>query len=150
MGRLKKIESPEKMWEYFLEYKKEIRENPILIVEQKKGNTVIPKGFEGELPEPVVYLPQRRPLTLEGFENWCEDNDVINDLGGYFANSNNSYSEYSTICLRIRRNIRQDQIEGGMAGIYNASITQRLNGLTEKTDNTTTIKLGKELEDDYE
>jgi hypothetical protein len=33
--------------------------------------------------------------------------------------------------------IRQDQIEGGMVGQYNPSITQRLNGLTEKTDVTT-------------
>jgi hypothetical protein len=37
-----------------------------------------------------------------------------------------------SVCSRIRKNIREDQIAGGMAGIYNASITQRLNGLTEK------------------
>ena len=30
--------------------------------------------------------------------------------------------------------IRQDQIEGGMSGIYNPSITQRLNGLTDKSE----------------
>jgi hypothetical protein len=32
--------------------------------------------------------------------------------------------------------IRQDQIEGGMVGQFNPSITQRLNSLTEKTDVT--------------
>jgi hypothetical protein len=31
--------------------------------------------------------------------------------------------------------IRNDQIDGGMVGQYNPSITQRLNGLVEKTDN---------------
>ncbi len=46
------------------------------------------------------------------------------------------------ICSRIKRAIRQDQIEGGMVGQFNPSITQRLNGLTEKTDVTTN---GKEL-----
>jgi hypothetical protein len=30
--------------------------------------------------------------------------------------------------------IRQDQIEGGMAGVYNPSITQRLNGLKENIE----------------
>jgi hypothetical protein len=30
-----------------------------------------------------------------------------------------------------------DQIEGGMTGQYNASITQRLNNLTERVDTTT-------------
>jgi hypothetical protein len=30
-----------------------------------------------------------------------------------------------------------DQIEGGMVGQYNASITQRLNNLTERVDTTT-------------
>jgi hypothetical protein len=45
------------------------------------------------------------------------------------------YEQYLPICRVIRQMIRQDQIEGGMAGIYNPSITQRLNGLVEKTQN---------------
>jgi hypothetical protein len=48
-----------------------------------------------------------------------------------------SYSAYLPICSHIKKLIRQDQIEGGMVGQYNPSITQRLNGLTEKTDVTT-------------
>jgi hypothetical protein len=55
----------------------------------------------------------------------------------YFANKDGRYSEYATICSRIEEAIRRDQIEGGMVGQYNASITQRLNGLTEKVDTTT-------------
>ena len=35
--------------------------------------------------------------------------------------------------------ISGDQIQGGMAGLYNPSITQRLNGLVEKVDNTVNI-----------
>jgi hypothetical protein len=46
------------------------------------------------------------------------------------------YGDYVSICTRIRKNIRQDQIEGGMTGIYNTSITQRLNNLTEKHEVT--------------
>jgi hypothetical protein len=55
----------------------------------------------------------------------------------YFENRDNRYNEYVAICSRIKRTIRQDQIEGGMVGQFNPSITQRLNNLTERTDITT-------------
>jgi hypothetical protein len=125
MGKRKYIETPEKMWEYFVAYKKEAKENPIIV-----------KDWVGKDAD-QVYREKERPLTLEGFENWCADNEIIEDLSNYFANYNNAYSEYLTICSRIRKAIRQDQIEGGMVGIYNPSITQRLNGLTDRQDLTT-------------
>ena len=49
-----------------------------------------------------------------------------------------------------REYFRNNQIIGGMLGVFNPSITQRLNGLTEKQDVTNTIKLGKEIEIIYE
>lgn len=121
IGRPKAIESPEKLWEYFELYRHEIRLNPI---ERKvKGN----KGFI------LSHEELRRPLTMEGFEMWCHENEIISDLGDYFSNKDERYSDFATICQLIKKAIRQDQIEGGMAGIYNPSITQRLNGLTDKT-----------------
>lgn len=119
MGKNKYIETPEKMWEYFLSYKEFTKNNPILV-----------KDWVGKDAD-EVHREKERPLTIEGFECWCYDNDIINDLSNYFANSNDKYSDYSTICSRIRKAVRNDQIEGGMAGIYNPSITQRLNGLSE-------------------
>jgi hypothetical protein len=56
-------------------------------------------------------------------------------VSDYFENKKDRYSEFIPICRALKKIIRQDQIEGGMAGIYNPSITQRLNGLTEKTEN---------------
>lgn len=136
-GQPKKIKDPERMWDLFCAYRSEVRDNPIMIVEQKKGNTILPKGLTAEefkmYANTIIELPARRPLTMEGFENYCADLDVIQDLGDYFSNKNDAYKEFSTICSRIKREIRQDQIEGGMVGIYNPSITQRLNGLVEKT-----------------
>lgn len=137
-GRPKKIVSPQKMWEYFLEYQKHTKKGPRKVKDWVGGMAM------------EVTREKEIPLTLEGFENWCENNDIITNIDRYFANLNNDYEEFRSICTRIRKNIRQDQIEGGMAGIYNASITQRLNGLTEKQDVTNTIKLGKELEAEYE
>lgn len=115
----KKIETPEKLWEYFVAYKKVIKDNPI-IVEDWVGKDA-----------DAVHRRKERPLTIEGFENYLEDNDIISHLSDYFANTDGRYTDYTTICSRIRRNVKQDQIEGGMVGIYNPSITQRLNNLAE-------------------
>lgn len=122
MGKHKYIETPEKMWELFQQYANDTKNSPILVQDYvgKDGN--------------MVYREREKPLTLDGFECWCYDKGIISDLSNYFANSDNKYSDYSTICSRIRKAIRTDQIQGGMAGIYNASITQRLNGLTDKSE----------------
>ena len=52
------------------------------------------------------------------------------------SNKDNRYSDYATICSYIKKKTRRDQIEGGMAGIFNPSITQRLNNLAENTKTT--------------
>jgi hypothetical protein len=123
MGRHKAIETPELMLQYFTEYAEYCKSNPI-----KVHDFVGKDGDE-------VYRLRERPLTIEGFENYCYNQGVIGDLSHYFANTNNAYEEFLTICSRIRKTIRQDQIEGGMAGVYNPSITQRLNSLVEKSEN---------------
>lgn len=121
-GKPKYIETPEKMWQLFTEYRDAAKSKPILVQDfvGKDGNE--------------VNRERERPLTLEGFENYCFEKDIINDLGDYFSNKDGKYADYSTICRAIRKIIRQDQIEGGMAGIYNPSITQRLNGLVDKAE----------------
>ena len=76
------------------------------------------------------------PLTMEGFNVWAyKDYGVIRQ---YFLNQDGLYEDFITICSHIREEIRHDQITGGLLGEYNASITQRLNGLKELTDNTNT------------
>ena len=120
-GRPKAIKNPEELWEHFINYKNLTKANPIIVVDFV--------GSKGQRDE----RPKERPLTIEGFENYLEDMEIINDMSNYFANTEGRYTEFSTICMRIKRSVRTDQIEGGMAGIYNPSITQRLNGLVEKT-----------------
>lgn len=128
MAKKKYIESPEKMWELFLAYKKETKENPKLV-----------QDFVGKDGD-KVYREREKPLTMEGFENYVADQDLNQELSHYFANLDDRYSEYVAICSRVRREIRQDQIEGGMVSIYNPSITQRLNGLTDKTESTVKVE----------
>ncbi len=127
MGKPKYIETPDKLWEYFEQYKKDTKSRPFLVKDWVGKDAV------------DVYREKERPLTIEGFECWLADQNIIDNLSNYFANSDNRYSDYSTICSRVKKAVRQDQIEGGMAGMYNPSITQRLNGLVEKTQTEVNI-----------
>jgi hypothetical protein len=140
----KTIETPEKLYELFEAYKQELLDNPIQIIEQVRGKIIIPKDFDGELGDLArITLPTSRPLTMAGFEVYAFKKKCC--VNQYFDNPDDRYTAYITICSHIRKEIRQNQIEGGMAGIYNASITQRLNGLTDKqeikTDQPTEIKV---------
>lgn len=123
-GHPRNVETPEKMWDLFVEYRNVVKENP-----RYKTEYVGKDGI-------MVQTPLERPLTMEGFETWCYDR--VGVIEQYFKNQEGLYEEYIPICRAIRKTIRTDQIEGGMVGQYNPSITQRLNGLTEKveTDNT--------------
>jgi hypothetical protein len=121
MGRNKLIETPEKLWQLFEDYKEHVIQNPRTIDKALQSGKVVKETL-------------RVPLTMEGFELFCIK--AGSDCHHYFDNTEGRYSDYGTICRMIKKAIRQDQIEGGMVGQYNPSITQRLNNLTEKTDVT--------------
>ena len=121
MAKHKYIETPEKLLELFKGYSNEVKSNP------RKKHVFVGKDGKSE------YELLERPLTMEGFRVYCFIEAGC--IKHYFDNTDNRYNEYSTICAHIRDMIRNDQIDGGMVGQYNPSITQRLNGLVEKTDN---------------
>mgnify|MGYP003436248667 FL=1 len=125
MGLHKAIASPDILWNHFLDYQKKVKDNPIIVKDWvgKDANT--------------VHREKERPLTFIGFQNYLDDIDLIGDVTDYFENKDDRYSDFVRICSRIKRTIKDDQIAGGMVGIYNPSITQRLNGLTDNVDITT-------------
>lgn len=124
MGKNKYIESPEKLWELFTAYKKQVKETPYLrhkVVTNKDGLL-------------NAYEEVEQPLTMEGFECYVMDHTRISypDLSEYFDGKNPSYSDYFHISSRIAREIRSDQVRGGLIGNYNANITARLNSLEDR------------------
>jgi hypothetical protein len=123
-GRKKNIETPLILWDLFFKYKTQVKENPIKVQDYV--------GKDGD----VVWREKEKPLTMVGFQNYLDDNDIITDVTDYFENKENRYKDFIRICSRIKRNIQDDQISGGMVGIYNPSITQRLNNLIEKVEQT--------------
>jgi len=126
----KLIKTPEKMWELFLAYKKDVKSNPIIV-----------KDWVGK-DATDVYREKEKPLTMVGFECYVMDNTEITcpDLTHYFENTENRYSDYVPITSRIRKAIQADQLAGGMTMIYSQNLTARLNGLVDKKE--TEIKGG--------
>jgi hypothetical protein len=122
-GRPRKIDSPEQLLEMFQAYKTYVKENPRYkyVMNQRSGD--------------MVAEPLECPLSIDGFEVYCY-NKFECTVSHYLENTSKSYEDFCTISTHIRREIRQDQISGGMVGQYNASLTARLNGLTEKVEST--------------
>ena len=119
----RKYITPDGMLKIFNEYREWTKENPFEVVDWVGGI-----GKE-------VTRKKERPLTIEGFQNYMIDNGPLKNIKDYFNNRDAAYNDFVEVCSYIKDVIRQDQIEGGMACIYNPSITQRLNGLVEKTEN---------------
>ena len=121
----KYIQTPEKMYELFCKYKDWVKKNPIKV-----------KDWVGGMGK-MVIREKERPITFEGFEVFIMNLDGIQSKGinHYFINQDGGYEDFLSICQRIKKEIRDEQVTGGMAGIYNPSITQRLNNLVERTEN---------------
>jgi len=124
----KSFETPQDLWDAFVKYAEEVKANPRL-------KTVF-VGKDGE----QKLEPLQRPLTMEGFQLFLWDKGIAKGADQYFTNQGGRYDNYVEVCSRIKKSIRKDQIEGGMVGQYNPSITQRLNGLVEKQETSITIE----------
>lgn len=135
MGKFKPIHptrifrQPEEMEKAWTEFKADLKEQakdwPKIQYVGKEGNRVV--------DHPVL------PYTLEGFKRFCRTN--YGEVSQYFKNSNDLYEDFIPVCSRILEEIREQQIIGGMLGVYNPSITQRLNGLTEKVENKHEVEI---------
>lgn len=112
--------TPEELEAYFEQYKKWVEENPILVQDYV--------GKDGD----EVYRKKNRPLTYDGFEIWLRKNSKIKCCQHILDNVKSAYNDFIDVARYIKSSVKADQIEGGMAGIYNPNITARLNGLTEK------------------
>ena len=104
-----------------------------LLVQAKDWQKVQYVGKEGQRMSDDLKLP----YTMEGFEVFCYNN--YGCVEQYFKNSGSYYDDFVPICSYIKKEIRHNQITGGMMGVFNTSITQRLNNLVEKTQDVTPV-----------
>jgi hypothetical protein len=122
-GRPRAFKSPEELWDAFIKYKEDTKANPLLIHDfvGKDGNE--------------IYRKKEVPLTIEGFKCFLFESSEYKffDIDSYL---DGTHKEFVGISMRIKDSIRRDQIKGGMAGIYNPSLTARINGLVDKVEKT--------------
>ena len=116
------FKTPDELWTAWGNYKVKRKEDA------KQWPKVQYVGKDGYRVEDYPVLP----LTLDGFCVYCYDNHGV--VKHYFDNTDNYYDDFCVICSRIKQEIRDHQITGGMLGQFNPSITQRLNGLVEKAE----------------
>ena len=121
------FKTPEELGEVWIRYKADLKEK------SKQWEKVQYVGKDGYK---VTDYP-KLPLTLEGLKRFCFD-QKIGCIEQYFTNQDKDYNDFLGICSRIKTEIREDQITGGMMGFYNPSITQRLNNLKEQTETNST------------
>lgn len=128
-GRPKNFKEPDDIKKVWIEYKGHLLE------EAKKWPKIQYVGKDGD--KKVDY--PKLPLTLDGFEVWCYER--YGCIEQYFKNQGGLYEDFIPICSHIKKEIRMDQITGGLLGEYNPSITQRLNGLTDKQEIKNTVEV---------
>jgi len=121
---------PSELEKAFEEYKADLKEQA---KEWVKVEFVGKDGYRQDLEQKV-------PMTIEGFERYCYSN--YGCVNQYMDNKDGYYDDFVIICSRIKKEIRENQIIGGMLGFYNPSITQRLNHLKESVEqNITTTNI---------
>jgi len=128
------FKGPEELETAWLAYKAKLKEDA------RNWPKVQYVGKDGKRVEDYPVLP----LTMEGFRVYCYENHGV--IKHYFDNTDNYYDDFCLICTRIKDEIRDHQITGGLLGQFNPSITQRLNNLVEKTQ--TDIKVEQPLFND--
>ena len=116
----KKPEDLEKAWKA---YKEDLKDKAKVWVKVQYV------GKDGDKKQDSPKLP----LTYEGFKRFCWDEN-IGTVQHYFENTEKMYDDFCEVCARIKNEIREDQITGGILSFYNPSITQRLNNLVEKSE----------------
>lgn len=115
MARPRLFDHPDQIWGLFLKYKAHIKANPIT-----KREYVGRDGIPVDTPLPTA-------MTLDGFGCFCWEH--WGDISHYMKGD---YDEFSQIIARIRQEVRDNQVSGALAGVFNSNLTARLNSISEK------------------
>lgn len=113
---------PEELAQAFEEFKEDVKE------QAKDWLDVQYVGRNGDKKETAKKVP----LTIEGFKRFCRTN--YGCVEQYLKNKDGLYDDFVPICTHVKESIRENQIIGGMLNLFNPSITQRLNGLSDKQE----------------
>jgi hypothetical protein len=113
----------------FYEYCEDVKANPILEEDYVGGAGI------------KVEKKKQRPYTKQGFFVFVKHRTGFN-VSHYFKSSQqNDYSAYKDVIEEIELTIADNQISGGMVGIFNARMSSLMQGLVEKTESKNDNKI---------
>jgi len=116
------FKTPEELYKSFEEYKEDLKN------QSKEWVKIHYVGKEGEEKKE----PKKVPMTFEGYKRFCRTR--YGEVEQYFINKDEYYTDFVGVCSRVKEEIRENQIIGGLLGFFNPSITQRLNSLVDRKD----------------
>lgn len=127
VGRKRIFETPEDMFNAAQEY-----------FYYQSSRTLNETQFTGSQGKKVI-IPHVPPFTWEGLTMFLHVNTVyFNKFEAERKKENTDQArEFCKIITHVRETIRLQKFEGAMVGMYNANITARDLGLTDKKDVTT-------------
>ena len=136
-GRPKKIESPEKLWDYACEYFAEIDSTPFQKQDFIRG---------GESAGMKVHLDNIRPYSWAGFETHLIKHGIIYKLDNYRSNTNGAYEEFRDVVAGIDKVMFDNKFEGATVGAFNSSIIARDLQLAEVTKSEVKASIKNEID----
>lgn len=113
---------PEELLKVFEEYVVWIEE-----VESKKWQKIQYVGKDGTQKKDAYIVP----LSFDSFSVYCYSRYGV--VKQYFENPLGYFDDFIEVCSHIKERIRANQVTGGLLGVFNPSITQRLNNIVEET-----------------
>jgi hypothetical protein len=121
-GRPRLFETPENLWDMFIEYVNWAKDNPWIKKEPIKT---------GDDAGTLIDIPHERPLTIWEFVTFI----------GMSRSCFEAYcqkKEFVIVCKTIKDRMTAQRVSGGLTGAYNANLVARIDGITDKQeiDNT--------------
>jgi hypothetical protein len=129
----KAIPTPERMFELFTQYCKEVDDNPW-----------VKTDFRGKDATPVK-MKYKAPYTWNGFDNFLFKENVCGNLDDYRSNKHKAYDAFIPVFARIGKIISDEKMVGATLGFYNHNIIAAELGLASKREisaTTTILNLG--------
>ena len=124
MGRPKKIQQPELLWNYACDYFNHVDTYPFLKQDFIRGGNNAGKS---------VNVKHVRPYTWDGLEVYLFSRGILSNLTHYVQNRRGGYDNFVAIIRAIDKVIRDRNFTGAAVGAFSPNLIARQLGLAEKT-----------------
>ena len=141
VGRPPKFKNAKMLWESAVAYFEWADSHPISL---EGGSYIYRRMVKGndELKKAENNGTAPRPYTLAGL---CTHAGIRKHWADFRKEYAQKGEEFSDVLNAIENIIRTQQVEGAMVNLYNANLTARINGITDRTQTELTGANGEPL-----